>query len=161
MFKCLWNVTHVCIRMRSNRCWSLWIEVTLRSHVSQIFPKPPSRTSAVAELLHISYWIWKSLSSRPWLSLCYLNQPNAKLEKLKVIRNCFTLGNACPTGYNEITAARSGPCHSLSLLRVWGVLVHSDSSAQEQPKGNPISAWIQAIFMLRISSAKTQYRRHY
>ena len=80
------------------------LQVILRSNVSQIFPKSPSRTSAVAKLLHFSSWIWRSLSSCPWLSLCYLNQFKVKLEKI-IIRNWFIVNKACHTVDKEITSS--------------------------------------------------------
>ena len=42
--------------------------------------------------------------------------------------------------------------HWLNRLRIWGLQVHSKQFCQVQPKGRPISALIQTIFMLSISS---------
>lgn len=71
------------------------------------------------------------------------------------------MNKACPIGYKEITRSDQVYFHWLNLLQIWGFQVHSNSSAQEQLKGSPISALIQTIFMLSISSAKTQCARDY
>lgn len=49
--------------------------------------------------------------------------------------------------------------HQLNLFKIWGFQVHSNSSAQEQPKGSPVSALIQTIFYAKYFFSKNTMRK--